>query len=110
MNSFDYALNQNHFICNKNINILENSEFNEEFYVLKIEKFLQDQLAYIKDLKPELLSMIIQEKGDFLILKLIYSSIKELNYELPYEYTYESDILIIQHIIEKTNNSLETNP
>lgn len=110
MNSFDYALNQNHFTCNKNINILENSEFNEEFYISKIEIFLQDHLTYIKELKPELLSMIIQEKGDFLILKLIYSSIKELNYDLPYEYTYESDILIVQHIIEKNNNSLETNP
>lgn len=99
INNFENNLAKLNLNCNKNICISENSIFGNEEYSKRVNEYFVNQMELIAQMQPKSISLMIQEKGDFLIIKTIY-----LDYCKPSvikgDYKYENDLLITSLILE----------
>lgn len=107
---FDYTINYFHdelkklgIVCNKNIFLNENSYFNQTIFADKITQFFKDQMSYVDVLNPESISLIIQEKGDFLSIKTIYYDIQNTTIDTSYHYSINDHILIMTMTLNKND-------
>lgn len=105
LNKFDNSLNNMSLTCTKSINISQNSYFNHYKYCEKINTFFEYQLNLIKQISPRTMGLIINEKGDFLIIKILYYDYDKIENDIECDYTVDNNMLVTSLILDKLAQS-----
>lgn len=104
INNFNESLNNLNLSCNKNINVSKNSPFFNQTYCEQINEYFNYQLVLIKEIIPKSISLIINEKSDFLVMKVIFCGYNKCPSKINCDYKYENDLLITSLILEQTDD------
>lgn len=100
LNKFGDSLSKLGLSCNKNINISKNSIFSNWEYCNEITEYFDYQLNLIKQISPKSISLIIYEKGDFLIIKTIFFEFDQISIKINCSYKFENGLLITSLILD----------